>query len=254
MEVELSSPPLPKFLWQLIQEDREQREWSASKNYKVAEAGQPVIVRVNSGKKGEATGLVGFGYLASVDRENGDVSIAFDVEATRQLMRNPVPLDEVRRVIPKDQNNLGDVTAYKTQIERWLAGRMKGQKPSSIDANTETVDAIGEEMGLEGGEQTRIHLGYERSAKNRGLVLRQLKPPYKCAVCAFTFAMYGAAMGEFIHVHHLKPLAAAQQRKQPSISDFAILCANCHAAVHWKRGLKPLSPAQLRKRLQDNQT
>lgn len=55
-----------------------------------------------------------------------------------------------------------------------------------------------------------------------------------CAVCGFDFgSVYGPSASGFIHVHHLRPLAAinAQYEVDP-VNDLIPVCPNCHAVIH----------------------
>jgi hypothetical protein len=70
-----------------------------------------------------------------------------------------------------------------------------------------------------------------------------------CMVCGLSFnAGYGAIGEGFIHVHHLKPLAAMERKYRINpITDLAPVCPNCHAMLH--RQNPPFSIQQLKARL-----
>lgn len=55
-----------------------------------------------------------------------------------------------------------------------------------------------------------------------------------CSVCGFSFAtVYGEICNEFIHVHHLNPLAASDgQRNVNAETDLRPVCPNCHEMLH----------------------
>jgi hypothetical protein len=57
-----------------------------------------------------------------------------------------------------------------------------------------------------------------------------------CAVCQFNFgAKYGAIGQDFIHVHHLKPLAKVKETYQVNpIEDLRPVCPNCHSMLHMR--------------------
>lgn len=58
-----------------------------------------------------------------------------------------------------------------------------------------------------------------------------------CSVCGFNFgATYGSSAENYIHVHHLKPLASigAEYVIDP-INDLRPVCANCHAVIHLRQ-------------------
>jgi 5-methylcytosine-specific restriction protein A len=58
----------------------------------------------------------------------------------------------------------------------------------------------------------------------------------RCQACGFDFEQtYGDLGSDFIEVHHLKPLSSLP-RDQATVlnvvTDFAVLCANCHRMIH----------------------
>jgi predicted HNH restriction endonuclease len=55
-----------------------------------------------------------------------------------------------------------------------------------------------------------------------------------CAVCNFNFkAAYGSVGKDFIHVHHLHPIALTDgEYELDPISDLRPVCPNCHAMLH----------------------
>jgi 5-methylcytosine-specific restriction protein A len=57
---------------------------------------------------------------------------------------------------------------------------------------------------------------------------------YTCACCDTALSnIYGAIADEFIHVHHLKPLAdIGQSYIVDPIHDLVPVCPNCHAIIH----------------------
>ena len=69
---------------------------------------------------------------------------------------------------------------------------------------------------------------------------------YNCAVCNFNFAdRYGSIGKEFIHVHHLKPMALTDGEYELNpVADLRPVCPNCHAMLH--RGENLLSINELR--------
>lgn len=72
---------------------------------------------------------------------------------------------------------------------------------------------------------------------------------YACVVCSFNFQkVYGDLGNEFIHVHHLKPLALTDREYElDPIADLRPVCPNCHAMLH--RDARVLSIEELRAHL-----
>ena len=76
---------------------------------------------------------------------------------------------------------------------------------------------------------------YERNPRARALCIAHWG--LDCVVCGLNFeAHYGAAARGYIHVHHLRPLAAigAAYVLDP-VQDLVPVCPNCHAVIHLRR-------------------
>jgi len=60
-----------------------------------------------------------------------------------------------------------------------------------------------------------------------------------CAVCGFSFgSVYGATADGYVHVHHLKPLAAiGKEYVVDPVKDLRPVCPNCHAVIHLRQPL-----------------
>ena len=56
---------------------------------------------------------------------------------------------------------------------------------------------------------------------------------------------YGSRGDGFIECHHRIPLSEAKSEIKPKLSDFALLCSNCHRMIHRKK--KWLSVNELKK-------
>ncbi len=86
-----------------------------------------------------------------------------------------------------------------------------------------------EEFGFhEGGRRYVAHLLAER---NRAVVeLLKSAALWQCDICGLCFMdRYGV---KYIEAHHKMPLAIYSVKHTVKISDFALLCSNCHSAVH----------------------
>lgn len=95
-------------------------------------------------------------------------------------------------------------------------------------------------------KQVRVN-AYERNPKARAACLKHYG--CTCSVCDFSFEKrYGAIGQDFIHVHHLNPLAlVASEYKVDPVADMRPVCPNCHAMLHTSE--PPLGIEELRKRL-----
>ncbi|MCG2622921.1 HNH endonuclease [Arthrobacter sp. I2-34] len=99
---------------------------------------------------------------------------------------------------------------------------------------------------LPGEAVTRVLANrYERDVRARRDCLEH--HGLSCAACGFNFeAVYGEIGHEFIHVHHLVPVALLGPGYElDPLTDLVPLCANCHAMVHTRPD--PIRPAELRR-------
>jgi 5-methylcytosine-specific restriction enzyme A len=83
------------------------------------------------------------------------------------------------------------------------------------------------------GAQRKVSVNaYERSAIARQTCVEHYG--YKCWVCGFDFEeKYGERGRDFIHVHHLVPIASiGLDYVVNPISDLRPVCPNCHAMIH----------------------
>ncbi|RYF94866.1 MAG: hypothetical protein EOO00_04945 [Chitinophagaceae bacterium] len=83
----------------------------------------------------------------------------------------------------------------------------------------------------EGAEVTGLESRYERSSMNRAICLAY--HGYKCKACKTDLqAIYGEVARDFIHVHHLNPLATTGHSRPDPVKDLVPLCPNCHGIAH----------------------
>jgi 5-methylcytosine-specific restriction protein A len=122
---------------------------------------------------------------------------------------------------------------YGKAIAAHIATRQK-LFPDELDPGKKYVEGA--------KKQVRVN-AYERDPKARKACLAHYG--YNCAVCGFNFqTRYGEIGKDFIHVHHLKPLALTDGRYELNpITDLRPVCPNCHAMLH--RGENVLSIEEL---------
>lgn len=88
------------------------------------------------------------------------------------------------------------------------------------------------QLVTEGAVQQITVNRYERSAQARSICIKH--HGYDCVVCGFNFEQqYGELGREYIHVHHVKPLAeiGTAYTLNP-VADLRPVCPNCHAMLH----------------------
>jgi len=95
-------------------------------------------------------------------------------------------------------------------------------------------------------KQVRVN-AYERNTAARAACLRHYG--YRCTVCDFSFEEHYGDLGKnFIHTHHLKPIALVEAEYElDPIQDLRPVCPNCHAMLH--RSESVLTIEELRNRL-----
>jgi len=96
-----------------------------------------------------------------------------------------------------------------------------------------------------GGAVTRVQVNrYERDPRARAACLA--KHGTRCTVCGIRFdERYGDVGKDFIHVHHLKPVATMRMKyKIVPENDLIPVCPNCHAMLHASE--PPLSVDELK--------
>lgn len=110
-----------------------------------------------------------------------------------------------------------------------------------------------EVLDLEGGVLFRRHRYIERSRANR---TKKIKAVYKkngkicCEVCGVEPHVKYGLENIMIEVHHKTPLHQISGVKKPKLSDLALLCPNCHRAIHRTDDCSDLEG--LRRRLKEN--
>jgi 5-methylcytosine-specific restriction protein A len=107
-------------------------------------------------------------------------------------------------------------------------GKLSSSTMPTIDVDIHKPSST----AIEGRRRLIAHLQRER---NKALIRKKKRQAASlhCEVCGFSFARaYGRHAGEYCEVHHLVPLAEAEQLVTTRLEDLAILCANCHRVVH----------------------
>jgi 5-methylcytosine-specific restriction protein A len=108
-----------------------------------------------------------------------------------------------------------------------------------------------EDEVLEGRLIYRLHRRREREPALRArkvATIRATGATPTCEVCGLDpGSVFGDGMDQVLEVHHLRPLRLGARATR--LSDLAVVCANCHRALHARGLLVPIE--QLRKALPD---
>lgn len=101
----------------------------------------------------------------------------------------------------------------------------------------------------EGSAKSELLTRYERSHRNRSLCIAY--HGYNCKVCGLRMKdLYGDIARDYIHVHHLNPLAESGVLEPDPIKDFVPLCPNCHAIAHLQN--PPLTVEEIKIKIKEN--
>lgn len=104
--------------------------------------------------------------------------------------------------------------------------------------------------GIFEGAMTRVLVNrYERDQNARNICLEA--HGYNCSVCGMNFEqVYGPIGKDFIHVHHIKPIAQiGKEYEIDPVNDLVPVCPNCHAMLHKGKDGKVLTIEELKERL-----
>lgn len=119
-------------------------------------------------------------------------------------------------------------------LTRVIYLRRVGEKASGVMAEAEL-----DELPItrpEGREQWRLHLRRERDRElvsRKKCEVKRLTGRLACEACLMEFGrQYGPELEGFCEVHHRLPLGGGGGERKTALDDLAVLCANCHRAIH----------------------
>jgi len=116
-----------------------------------------------------------------------------------------------------------------------LADEIKRELPKKINtANSQNI-ATSTTSTLEGKKRLRIHYSRERSSQRKQKLaeVQNQKGKTSCEACNATDNQYSNIKANSIfEVHHIIPLSRADGEIETKLQDLAVLCANCHRAIH----------------------
>jgi 5-methylcytosine-specific restriction protein A len=186
-------------------------------------------------RRGDLANFVGFAYEAILDPESEPLLDPRDFP--------PGPVQDVHWAPPASGTSIP--TAAAAQLERLWANH--------IEAEMELGFSDPELSAVEGTLRLRLvkHRSRERALRRAKLAAATRNGPLCCEVpgCSFDFERrYGPLGRGYAQVHHLTPLASLDKPAPVSLSDLAVVCANCHVMIHVggkARPLKGLIPARV---------
>lgn len=118
------------------------------------------------------------------------------------------------------------------------------------DTDTNPLETIETEHGLEGKKVKIYTTKYERDPANRKEAIKLHGT--RCMVCDFDFEeVYGELGKDFIEVHHTKPLYSLEHEVEVNPKeDLVCLCSNCHRMIHRNKN-KIMSVEELKKLMEE---
>ncbi len=243
----------PKY-WDRLGKQAKRVSWSCSKATK---KGDRILMYVAT------RGIVAQWFATSDAKEHKRWNFMCDMKHNRTF-RKALELSQIKKIFTKSQwgaahqnfRGYQSIRVFEKVFAR-LAPHLKGAKsPGTAAAVRPRSDLRGrlypDELELntkyvEGTSKQVLVNAYERNAKVRKDCVRFHGA--RCKVCKLVLQeMYGAVGKDFIHVHHLKPVAGTRGKYvlDPK-TDLVPVCPNCHAMLH--RPAKMLTPQQLRDKL-----
>ena len=106
------------------------------------------------------------------------------------------------------------------------------QNQNSVSRQSQEVEST---SSFEGRKRLRIHYSRERASQRKQKIALTIKlnGELRCEVCEITEEKYISIRTHSIfEVHHIIPLAKADGEIETKLEDLAVLCANCHKAIH----------------------
>jgi len=135
----------------------------------------------------------------------------------------------VRRLTPAAADILSRVWGSRTQVA------VDGMS-SREHAGLPDVDDGVMVSGREGKKRWYRHLRRERDqalVKRKKQKVKADTGRLRCEACRFDFEkVFGPALEDFCEVHHRTLLSSDDEERETRLNDLAILCANCHRAIH----------------------
>ncbi|MEL7981726.1 EVE domain-containing protein [Vreelandella titanicae] len=144
--------------------------------------------------------------------------------------------DMVSRATAKDDTVLAASTIIT--VPTGTVFRFSDNELSALERLWGTpVAAVQTDGANEGKRQLRAHYARERSSRLRRDKLSAFRKEHGrlcCEICDFSASAHhpDPFTERAYEVHHKNPLSAAAAPVRTTLQDLAVLCANCHRAVH----------------------
>ena len=121
-------------------------------------------------------------------------------------------------------------------------------RPAASPTMGQSADA--DIAAIEGEPRMFFHVRREREpriAEAKRVASRNESGELECEACGFVAQhAYSGFAGDVAEVHHRRPLGEATGPVETTLDDLAILCANCHRAIHQTRPMLSVEDFRLR--------
>jgi predicted HNH restriction endonuclease len=156
----------------------------------------------------------------------------------RQFLKDKGELDG-------SQHNIWTITSLGRE-------RLELLNETSVDPDSQDNDDVGGQVTFEtdfedvpntvkvpeGKRRLRYHYARERNPRIIRLAKSLALEKYgelRCEACSFSFKeVYGDRAANFIEGHHRLAVSEMPEGYETSVQDIALVCANCHRAIHAK--------------------
>lgn len=184
------------------------------------------------------------------DLSERDTALYIDIEFDRMLNPDLQPLLDPKTV-SNDFNwfpqRSGVTIPSEIAVDLELAWKNLIAN-QGIEASSPSTLEFPNNQNFKEGTKTKVFVNrYERNPDARRKCIEHYGPI--CNVCGFDFELiYGEIGFDYIHVHHLIPLAGQEEEYSVNpIDDLRPVCPNCHAMLH--RKTPPFAIEELQSRL-----
>ncbi|MEJ8819392.1 HNH endonuclease [Lacibacter sp. H407] len=211
--------------------------WSCISHKSVNTGDRAFLIRLG----GKKNGIVGAGYVASDSflakhwDGSGRLLERVNVDFEDLSFRNDDPFIPIKILKDRFPQQVWSTQASGIEIKPAIAHQLEEiwfellQKQSKDNSSKESQEQN------EGRPNKYIVTKYERNPHVRDKCIQHYG--YLCQVCKIDFEKsYGEVGKDFIHVHHLNPLASIRSIHQiDPIKDLKPLCPNCHSMAHRRK-------------------
>jgi 5-methylcytosine-specific restriction endonuclease McrA len=143
------------------------------------------------------------------------------------------------KVYPQQVRRVRELTPETAGLMQGVWGGVPHGNRATDQIRVKRVPDLDDELPVSGKEGRKQWVSHLRRERNRKIVTAKKRRVLAdtgrlcCEVCDFDFeAQFGPELAGFCEVHHVVPLAEAGVVRDTDLSDLAVLCANCHRAIH----------------------